>query len=136
MPLDLKLFTPLVGGSLSATTWPQADYVDGSYALIQRIAKCIYTIPGTDLFDPTFGVDIVGALAGLSPSDKDIASERVSGIARDCVAQLKPIFAASPDPSQRLLSITVSSVVFNDKELSWDVALEVTTEATTITVTL
>ena len=136
MALDLKLFTPRTDGSLSATTWPQADYVDGSYALIQRISKCLYTIPGTDLFDPTFGLDVVGALQDLSPTDVTTAAERMAGVARDCEAQIKPLFASSSDPSQRLRSISVTSVTFNDKQLAWDVSLEVSTEDTTIKLNL
>lgn len=136
MSLDLKVFTATTSGSLAAATWPRADYVDGSYSLIQRIAKCLYTLPGSDAFDPTFGVDLVSAFQGLSPTDTEQATEAAASLARDVTAQIRPIFASSNDPAQRLISISVAAVTFNMGQLSWDVELVVQTEARTISVTV
>jgi hypothetical protein len=134
MPTDLKLVTVTNSGNLAYVTWPSADYVDGSYSLVQAIVKCLFTEPGTDVYDPEYGAGLIAELSRCQPDEIGKAMDIAQSAALNVQNQLAPSFANSPDSSQRLLTIRVMDISSDLSDLSWNVSLAVTTEATTITI--
>jgi phage baseplate assembly protein W len=136
MPLDLKIMTVRPGVPIAANTWPDAQYVDGEYGLVQKIAKCLYTRRGTDAFDPEYGTLLQKALEGLSSDDDSLVHQAAADAAKAVFDQLAPATLNAPDPASRLLSISVLRTGFNSTTAGWDIDLAVTTGAGTLSVTL
>jgi len=134
MPLDVKILTVDRRGVLTAATWPQADFVDGQYALVQRIYKNLMTRPGEDAFDPEWGSDIRGALLGLHAHQVDEAQLALSHVFEKVLADLTSTLPT--DPEQRLTRMQLRQVVSDIESGEWRVDADVETEASAVTISL
>lgn len=127
MPLDLLIVKADVNGSLVAATWPDVDFVDGAYNLVQKIYKNIMTAPGQDQFDPSWGSDIRSALLGVRFNDLSTARLTIQGVFQKCKLDLQS--DPPTDPTLRVTDLWLSSMDFDQANLAWNIAVQVYTEA-------
>jgi hypothetical protein len=132
MPLDLKFFET-VGTQLVGSTWPNPDKVEGNYALVQRITKDFYTVPGDDSFDPGLGGDLKGALQGLSGQEVQAATKAVTAVVTKV---LEDLLTSTGDDEGDLKDLRLRSVTFDLPSLAWLIELDVVTRANEFTLTL
>ena len=127
MPLDLLIVKADSTGALTAATWPDVDFVDSSYNLVQKIYKNMMTVPGQDQFDPSWGCDIRGALLGVRFNDLSTARLTIQGVFQKCKLDLQ----SNPpsDPSLRVTDLWLSEMNFDEQSLAWNIAVQVYTEA-------
>jgi hypothetical protein len=128
MALDLLFLQSDAEGRLSPSTWPSPDFVDGSYSLVQKIYKNLMTVPGQDQFDPSWGSDIKGTLLGVQYQDEGAAKLAAQGVLQKCRLDLQSDPPA--DPAQRLKSLWVTSMTFDQATLAWSISVDVETEVT------
>ncbi|MFA6132493.1 MAG: hypothetical protein WC869_00600 [Phycisphaerae bacterium] len=127
MPLDLLIVQADADGRLYPATWPNVDFVDQAYNLVQKIYKNLMTVPGQDQFDPAWGSDIRGALLGTRFNDPTAAKLAIQGVFQKCTLDLQsdpPV-----DPTMRVTSLWVSDMTFDDLALAWNISIQVYTEA-------
>lgn len=130
MALDLRILdVDPQTRSLTSIVWPAPAFVEGVYALVQRIVMCLHTAPGDDEQDPDFGADIRGAIRGLAGQQLEEARSAVGAALRKCVDDLSA--EPSSDPAQRLRDLRLASLVFSTDALEWLASVEVETDANT-----
>lgn len=127
MPLDLLIVQADDQGRLYPATWPDVDFVDSSYNLVQRIYKNLMTVPGQDQFDPAWGSDLRGALLGVRFNDLSGARMAIQGVFQKCTLDLQSDPPA--DPTMRVTSLWISDMTFDDQALAWNIDIQVYTEA-------
>jgi len=127
MPLDLLIVQVDDQGRLFPATWPNVDFVDASYSLVQKIYKNMMTVPGQDQFDPSWGSDVRGALLGTRFDDLSAARLAMQGVAQKCTLDLQSDPPA--DPTMRVINLFVSDMTFDDQALAWNISIQVYTEA-------
>lgn len=127
MPLDLLIVKADDQGRLTAATWPDVDFVDGAYNLVQKIYKNLMTTPGQDQFDPAWGSDIRGALLGTRFNDLSTARLAIQGVFQKCKLDLQ----ADPpaDPALRVTDLMLSDMSFDGSNLAWNISVQVYTDA-------
>jgi hypothetical protein len=105
------------------------SYISGSASLVQRIVKCLLTIPGSDLLYPEFGVGLQSVLPRVYDS-RDVDKHKMTATEAVLRAekQLKEDDAASNDkPDARLRSLFVKDVSYSMAASQWIVELSVRT---------
>ena len=127
MPLDLLVVKADSNGRLVAATWPDVDFVDAAYNLVQKVYKNIMTAPGQDQFDPSWGSDIRGALLGTKFNDISTARLVIQGVFQKCKLDLQSDPPA--DPNLRVTDILVSETTFDPNLLAWNISVQIYTEA-------
>lgn len=127
MPLDLLIVKADANGALVAATWPDVDFVDASYNLVQKIYKNLMTTPGQDQFDPSWGSDIRGALLGVRFNDLSTARLTIQGVFQKCKLDLQS--DPPTDPTLRITDLWLSTMDFDQSNLAWTIAVQVYTEA-------
>jgi hypothetical protein len=127
MPLDLLIVKADANGALTAATWPNADFVDQSYNLVQKIYKNIMTAPGQDQFDPSWGSDIRGALLGVRFNDLNTARLKIQGVFQKCQLDLQS--DPPTDPTLRVTDLLISAMDFDQENLAWNIEVQVYTDA-------
>ena len=127
MPLDLLIVQSDSQGNLTAATWPDVDFVDGAYSLVQKIYKNLMTAPGQDQFDPSWGSDIRGALMGTLYIDNSGAKAAAAGVIQKCKLDLQ----SNPpdDPQLRVTDLMITDMTYDDQALAWNISVNVYTEA-------
>ena len=128
MAYDLK-FLESVNGLLSGTTWPNPDFVEGTYALIQRIHKCLLTNPGEDQFDPGYG-------SGLRRDILGIAGQQLERARSVVIASLQKVKGdlTDPtliDPAERLVDLQLTKMEYDPLMTAWHIHVDVVTDAGT-----
>jgi len=126
MANDLK-FIESQNGLLSGSTWPNPDFVDGTYALVQRITKCLLTNPGEDVFDPGYGSGLRNDIRGIAGQEIEKASQVVMGALKRVVENL-----SNPnleDPAERLTGLQLLKLEYDPIQTAWSLDVEVSTEA-------
>jgi len=128
MAYDLKILES-VNGLLSGTTWPNPDFVEGTYALVQRIHKCLLTNPGEDQFDPGYG-------SGLRRDIQGIAGQEIEKAKSVVIAALQKVKGdlndpTLKDPAERLLDLRLTSLDYDQLSTGWNVHVEVQTDVGT-----
>ena len=128
MALDLKIVTISPQGQLAAYTWPNPAFVEGTYALVQRIYKNLMTIPGQDAFDPSWGSDLKGPLFNTPlGGDTDDARHAIAGVIQKCEMDIQS--DPTDDPRQQLLSLRLLDAGYDVSATAWNISLEATTRA-------
>lgn len=124
MPLDLKIIQESSSGSLVGGTWPNPDFVDGEYNLIQRIVKNLLTFPGTDLFDPTWGSGLRESIQGIAGQNVDIAKKAIVQSLKKCVDDI------SQSLPGELQDLRLETLEYDATEAAWRCAVTVVTPTT------
>lgn len=122
---DLKIIESF-NGILSAQTWPRPDYVESTYLLISEIVKCLFSSPGEDKFDPTYGSGLRPQIIGLTGKDTD----QVKQIVGSCLQKVKSDLTSgipSDDPSEVLTDLQLMDLIFNPNDTSWLIRVNVIT---------
>jgi hypothetical protein len=133
MPLDLKIIDSS-NGTLFPCTWPNPDFVDSTYSLVQKIYKNLRSIPGSDEFDPTWGCDLPGALFGIDGGDPNSAKKAAVACFVKCLRDLQD---SPPDqPEQQLVSLSIVSMAYDVSTTSWNLQVQVETRAGSTTIAL
>ncbi len=128
MPLDMRIITKDPRTTmLTSAVWPSPDYVDGTYALVQRILKCLFTAPGENEQDPEYGANLRGEVRGLSGQQLDEARTAVGAALRKCVDDLST--DPMTDPEQRLRDLKLASLTYSAQSQEWQASVEVETDA-------
>lgn len=133
MANDLKVVES-VNGMLSGQTWPYPDFVDGTYSLVQKIYKCLLSNPGDDIFDPSYGSGLRRNILGISGQETEKASQVFSDAFKRVVDNLAD--PAITDPTQRLVSLQMTSLEFDAEHTTWIVEVNVRTDAGSIPLTM
>jgi len=129
MSIDLEIIKANNDDTLSAVIWPHPTAVSGVYALVQRVVKCLFTVPGGDAWDPTFGADLIGAVAGIPAQAVAEARKAVSAVFRKCCNDLAP---TAVDPG--LQDLNVEDLVYEPETGTWRITVSVETSAGTFQV--
>lgn len=135
MPLDMRIIVSDPNTALlTSAIWPTPDYVDGTYALVQRILKCLFTAPGENEQDPEYGANLRGEIRHLSGQQLEEARTAVGAALRKCVDDLS--VDPMTDPEQRLRNLTLASLNYAQQDQEWQASVEVETDANVFTLPL
>lgn len=132
---DLRvLYTKSDDVTLGAAIWPNPSRLTGEDALIQKIVLCLYTHPGENLSDPSFGAGMRDMVKDLTGADETEARNRIGGALRKALDDLT--VDMSSDPRQRLVDLRLVSVTYDPESLAWIAAVDVETEANVTTISV
>ena len=135
MPLDLKIVQSGLNGSLLGGTWPNPDYVDGEYNLVQRIYKNLLTKPGDDMFDPDWGSALRERVQGIPGQNVNKARAAVVSALKKCADDIISSLVSN-DPAERLRDLGLDTIEYDVTRAAWICAVSVTTDATEITISV
>jgi hypothetical protein len=121
MALDLKIIQETPSGSLAGGTWPNPDFVDGEYNLIQRVVKNLLTFPGTDLFDPTWGSGLRESIRGIPGQNVDVAKKAIVSCLKKCVDDISQSLPGD------LQDLRLETLEYDANEAAWLCAVTVVT---------
>lgn len=128
MALDMRILVKDPNtGILTSAVWPSPDYTDGTYALVQRIVKCLHTAPGENEQDPEYGANLRGEVRHLSGQQLEEARTAVGAALRKCIDDLA--VEPSTDPAQRLRDLRLATLVYSPQGQEWQASVEVETDA-------
>jgi hypothetical protein len=129
MPYDLKIVQLGTQGTIVGGTWPNPDFVEGEYNLVQRIVKNLMTNPGEDLFDPDWGSGIRSRLLGIPGNEVARAQNEASIAIVKCRQDVQEAMGGSNDPAEKLLDLRLSSIEYDQSRAAWSCIVVMTTEA-------
>lgn len=127
MPLDLKIVQLGSSGVLQGGTWPNPDFVEGEYNLIQRIFKNLMTNPGEDMFDPAWGSGLRESIRGIPGQNINDAKRAISAVLRRCLEDVSK--SLSTDPAERLKDLRLETLEYDANLAAWTCTVAVVTEA-------
>lgn len=128
MPIDLKIVQPGSSGVLQGATWPNPDFVDGEYNLVQRIFKNLHTTPGEDMFDPDWGSGLRASVRGIPGQNLNEARRAVSSALRKCSDDISKTLV-SPKPDENLKDLRLETLEYDETRAAWVCSVAVVTAA-------
>lgn len=133
MPLDLQILSSDANGNLGFDAWPRPSFVDGEYALIQRVIHCLHTDLGDDSFDPGYGASLRLRIAGISGNDLEAASAAV----RDALDKVLEDLTQTPvarTPDGTLKGLNLVLLTFDPGDTTWRAQITVATSENETTI--
>ena len=133
MPKDIKILD-LKNGILVPGLSRTTTFLSGPASLVQRVVKCLFTIQGSDIMNPEFGVGLQSVLPkNYNPNDFGKVKLSVTEAIIRAEKMLKEDDAlVSAPPEERLQSLSFKDIVFNANESEWVVDMSVRTVANTL----
>lgn len=124
MPKDLKILA-LTNTILVPKFDKTTSFTTETAALVQRIVKCLFTEPGSDIQFPEFGVGLQKVLpATYDTKEFDKTKMSVTECILRCEKQIKEDDTSSTDsPKSKLSSLQLQSLSYSKESLQWVVEL-------------
>jgi hypothetical protein len=130
MPLDAKVLT-IVGEQLIGATWPEPDFVEGSYNLLQRIFMNLVTEPGDVADDPEWGAGLRSTMFPIPGQQVERARQAAAAVLTKCRLDLQTNL--SSDPAERLVDLRLESLSYDQNQGAWLIAATVISETSVTT---
>ena len=108
--------------------------VSGTASLVQRIIKCLFTVPGSDILNPEYGVGLQYVLPNSFDS-KNLSSAKMSAteaIIRGEKQIKEDDSIINSPPSERLASMHLKELSYDASLSQWLVDITIKTAANTI----
>jgi len=129
VPEDLRIVT--IGSRvLRGKIWPASSAVSGEGNLVQRVFINLLTDPGDDESDPEWGSGLRQRIRGIAGQDIQRARTAVSAALAKCASDVRDAMSASTDPTERLESLTLNTLEYDQLAAAWRCSVVLDSEAT------
>jgi phage baseplate assembly protein W len=109
-------------------------FLSGTPALVQRVIKCLLTVPGSDRFDPEFGVGVQNVLP-KTYNEKLLSKNKmdVTGTIINAEKQIKEEDAqVKSPPSERLDQLYLRELRYDISKTQWVVDISLRAKDNTV----
>ncbi|MBT7929774.1 hypothetical protein HN682_07665 [Candidatus Peregrinibacteria bacterium] len=127
MAQDVKIIDVDSDGILTVVFPTGVERAKSSFNLIQRVAKRILTLEGSDIVNPTVGTNIPAMFTSLADSDKEHLSGVFPIYISDLEQELKleQLIIPNLPKSEQLKSLVLLELKHLPESLSWHLKLRV-----------